>query len=1494
MITKKNLCQFIGFILLFFICFNLFSQEGDAPNTAWKWYYSRRAFPYDTIPKGAFENAVVQREALQQSNSYNFSISPQWEQIGPLPYAGTYSGRIAHVVYDPDDPNEVGNIIYVTGAYGGLWKTEDGGLNWTNKSGNLPSLVAGAFTLDADRNILYFGSAGFINSWIQAGSGMRIFMSTNDGGNWTSISNGIDIGASIYKIAISPNDANGNTLFAATSLGLFKTTDRGSNWTKIIPDDGTFLICSDVCFSPNGRKVFAVGPSSGRSYPWNLIFDGIGYWRSDDGGDNFSPITNAGFPHSSVLTATTLCAVSKASGAEDLVWFLSFDTDNADDYVYKSTDGGQSFTSRVVGSNYATGYHLSLRASDVDKDICYAGNMNLYKTTDGSQSSWSCIGGYCGMHGDVKGFDINPFDASKITEGNDGGVFRKDGTGSWYSCNDNLGSLSLLWGLASSTYEASFVAGGLHDFTTFSYNSNVGSSTSWSAASGGSGDCGNVLASPFISKHFVSNILTSHQEIYYSSNGTSFGNASGYAASSTYSIEIGPFTNHPSQPGTVYTVRFDGTWGGTQNVQFRKSTDYGSYWGGDATPLRGLQRPSSLDYTAPSFLAISQSDPNVMIMAFTNGNEFWQTEFDAKSGLIKSTNGGLNWLDEPLGNITPIVIGGSGNTPNRAFTDVEFDPKNEDLLYMTVSGYYYPSTNQGHVFKSTNGGYNWESINGDLPDIPVNDIMVHYTGTSTNDKDLIIATDAGIYATNANDINWRELASDFPNTPAFHQDYNRLSGKLNVNTWGRGGWQVQLDGTEQNPGTIYVQDNLYITDDVTIGNPIVVCNGGKLILGHQSLSAVTINFVNNANIVVQDGGSIEATSGNTITMTSSGTWGGIDFETSGYGNLNNVTFQNTATPIVANGSIFVAPQQLTIHGCNFYDGNIQITNRDLVDIKGCHWYYSSGEPNNPFMVSATGSSNLNIEDCTFEPSSLVSTTAIQVVYGTDITIVGNTLTNSADGIVASNCNPVILQNTISVTDPTEGGKGIGLDNSSSAVINENTLYGFFKGFDLYYASPTMLGNSSVCENDDDGSVTLYANYSSSPRLAPSAGDGELIYDAGNNILSNYSNAIFLNNSSYPDIQMGHNTIYGRDIYDMFGEVPNVGLFMYPAECNDWLEYPPSSSKFNISGALGVDFDPYIPNCDGDNMGGGKPSENEEAVSSGPIIINDPPQPIIVNYGNGITDTIMVISKSVSVSADKALFKQALKYELLGNYSSAINAFKTLIQNYQDSLTALDAMKHIFYCTDRSNADSSAFVQTHSYYLGLAQSNSTDTQFAYIAKDFARKSLVRTGNYPTPISEYEDIIEHSTDSAEVLFAELNVIETYLLIEQQGDSHGFTGRFANLKPVSKKQGLAMIREKLNAFHKIGKQNPIPGVFSISQNYPNPFNPLTKINYSIPKNSNVTLKVFDILGRLVKTLVNEQKEAGYYTVQFDGTNLSSGIYFYTIEAGDFRVSKKMVLVK
>lgn len=85
-----------------------------------------------------------------------------------------------------------------------------------------------------------------------------------------------------------------------------------------------------------------------------------------------------------------------------------------------------------------------------------------------------------------------------------------------------------------------------------------------------------------------------------------------------------------------------------------------------------------------------------------------------------------------------------------------------------------------------------------------------------------------------------------------------------------------------------------------------------------------------------------------------------------------------------------------------------------------------------------------------------------------------------------------------------------------------------------------------------------------------------------------------------------------------------------------------------------------------------------------------------------------------------------------------------------------------------------------------------------------------------------------------------------------------------------------------------------YKLSQNYPNPFNPETKINYEVPQISNVKIEVFDVLGRVIKILIDEEKTAGRYEINFDASSLASGIYYYRIKANEFVQTKKMILMK
>jgi hypothetical protein len=89
-------------------------------------------------------------------------------------------------------------------------------------------------------------------------------------------------------------------------------------------------------------------------------------------------------------------------------------------------------------------------------------------------------------------------------------------------------------------------------------------------------------------------------------------------------------------------------------------------------------------------------------------------------------------------------------------------------------------------------------------------------------------------------------------------------------------------------------------------------------------------------------------------------------------------------------------------------------------------------------------------------------------------------------------------------------------------------------------------------------------------------------------------------------------------------------------------------------------------------------------------------------------------------------------------------------------------------------------------------------------------------------------------------------------------------------------------------------IPNEFVLDQNYPNPFNPSTEIRYQLPENGHVKLEIYDVIGNLVTTLIDQEMNAGYHSINWNASGLSSGIYFYRISSGNFVATKKLMLMK
>ena len=129
------------------------------------------------------------------------------------------------------------------------------------------------------------------------------------------------------------------------------------------------------------------------------------------------------------------------------------------------------------------------------------------------------------------------------------------------------------------------------------------------------------------------------------------------------------------------------------------------------------------------------------------------------------------------------------------------------------------------------------------------------------------------------------------------------------------------------------------------------------------------------------------------------------------------------------------------------------------------------------------------------------------------------------------------------------------------------------------------------------------------------------------------------------------------------------------------------------------------------------------------------------------------------------------------------------------------------------------------------------------------------------------------------------------------YGLSAVYAN--GMESMKALTQVEINTSGIEKEPNETLIPLHYSLSQNFPNPFNPTTQINYAIPEEAHVSLKIYNLQGNLIKTFIDREQEAAYYNLIWDGTNdngdkVNSGVYIYRIIAGDYTATRRMVMLK
>ena len=479
------------------------------------------------------------------------------------------------------------------------------------------------------------------------------------------------------------------------------------------------------------------------------------------------------------------------------------------------------------------------------------------------------------------------------------------------------------------------------------------------------------------------------------------------------------------------------------------------------------------------------------------------------------------------------------------------------------------------------------------------------------------------------------------------------------------------------------------------------------------------------------------------------------------------------------------------------------------------------------------------------------------------------------------------------------GNGIIVQGGSSPTISYNNVnHNHFHG--IYVTgtgSTTVLGNTLDYNGTGGSYVALYF-YSGSGvvrlntiqhtyygiwcRYSSSITAGGVGQVGGNTITNNSARGILA--TDYSSILFGlgdqHNDYWGvcNNIYDnTLTDACAVRNSNITARYNWWGVYPLNSSKFYVDGTSSIDNAYPEQTSNGCPLGGGgfaaspqTPTLNSSSIANNTDISSVDPQSVIsqalyAKFGNDFSQAKSLCRSLLADTKISSSFRmQALSilfniFQTSGD-STIVDDFKQFISTKSDQSAAAGLLLSTIYAGLHKTAD----AETVANNIIAANPNS----------DIEKRALITLAS----LSSYDPTYEDKSKAA-----------LSQLVSKYGSSvdAGILAAFG----VSVNNSMSKQANELNTQTNEAITDSL--TFSLG-NYPNPFNPTTIIHYVLPKAGFVTLKIYDMLGREVKTLVNENKDKGVYDVTFNASDLASGVYIYRLQSGNFVSSKKLLLMK
>ena len=727
--------------------------EGEAVAPDPEYFRLRYINENGIVPEGAAAAARAHIQAMRAlDNGRAAGINKtSWTALGP----GNIGGRVRAIAIHPTNTS----ILYAGGVAGGVWKSTNAGVSWSNLNDFLSNMAVTTIALDPNNaNVIYAGTGeGFQNSDATRGDG--IMVSRDAGVTWSQIASTTDAKFDYVNKILPVKVASKTVLFVATTSGIAKSTNGGTSWTWWSDSVGTrYKNYYDI-------EVLAADPTK-------MLVSGYGkVWSSTNSGTSWKAATG--------LPATGKAIELAWSKSAPSIVYASVDISSG--AIYKSTNGGVSFAYVSTPKALETQgwYGNTLWVDPTNPNYLIVGGVDLYRSSNAGKtftriSDWSAspVSAHADHHIIVADPKFNGTTNKKLYFGNDGGVYRATNYqtvakySGWTELNNTLG-ITQFFSIRGNTTSGQIV-GGTQDNGNLA--STLGATETWSDFTGGDGAF--VAMDPVDS----TKVYTEYVYLGYLSRCTNGDNDScvdltGLKSDGTWknapytlgdardetALFIAPFILDPNNASTLLA-------GGASlwrspDIKASVTDSTGPRW-------EAIKNPTSSDY----YESIS-----AIAVAPGYSDQIWVG--NASGGVWKTTNGTAAASSVAWSNV-------GASLPNRFVTSIVVDVNNPDTVYITFGGFA-----ADNLWKTTDGGTTWATATGSgvsaLPALPIWSVAVH----PLHDTWVYAGTDMGIFTSEDGGATWQSVTDGPANVPVF--DLSWMGNTLLAGTHGRGAFKSE-------------------------------------------------------------------------------------------------------------------------------------------------------------------------------------------------------------------------------------------------------------------------------------------------------------------------------------------------------------------------------------------------------------------------------------------------------------------------------------------------------------------------------------------------------------------------------------------------------------------------------------------------------------------------------------------------------------------------------